>query len=75
MCSERATARLPVGDHTLATTDSDAVAVTDPMVAEIVVGPSDTPVVSPVVGSTVATDCVPDVHLAVVVTFALVASE
>ncbi len=57
------------------TIESGIVAATDPIAAEIVVGPSDMPAVNPEVGSTVATDGVPDVHVARVVTFPVVASE
>jgi hypothetical protein len=61
--------------HTSATTVSDAVALTDPTAAEIVVTPSDTPVARPVAETTVATDGVPDIHVAVFVIFAVLASE
>jgi hypothetical protein len=67
--------RLPVGDHTPVTTFSGTVALTDPIVAEIVVDPSETPVVRPVVGPTVAMDGVPDAQLATLVTIAIVPSE
>ena len=64
-----------MGDHTPVTMVSDTVALTDPIVAEIVVAPSDTPFARPVVGPTVATDCAADDHVATLVTFAVVASE
>ena len=59
----------------MAVTDSGVLAGSGPIVAEIVVEPSDTPVISPVVGPTVATDGVLDAHTAMVVTLAVVASE
>jgi hypothetical protein len=55
--------------------DSDTVVVTDPIEAVTVEEPSDTPVVRPVAESTVATDGVLDVHVATVVSLAVVASE
>lgn len=66
---------LPVGTHIPVMIDSETVAVTEPMDAVRVEEPSDTPVERPVVGPTVATAGVLDVHVAEFVTFAVVPSE
>ena len=60
---------------TTVTTDNGAVAVIDPIVAEIVAEPAETPVASPVDGPMLATEGVSEVQLAAVVTFCVVPSE
>jgi hypothetical protein len=56
-------------------TDRGAVPVTDPMLAEIVAEPVNTPVARPDVGLTVTSDGVPEVHAAAVVTILVLVSE
>jgi hypothetical protein len=56
-------------------TDNEALAVVEPIVAEIVVVPADTPATSPVEGPTVATDGVLEVQWARVVTSCMLPSE
>ncbi len=73
--SIRAVDILPVGTQAFVTTDTDAVALTDPMAADMLAEPSDTPDTRPVVGPTVAMDGVPEVQLAAVVTFCMLPSE
>ena len=66
---------LPVGTQVPVIIDSDTIAVTDPIEAVMVEDPRETPVARPVVGPTVATDDVLDVHVAAFVLSAVLPSE
>jgi len=75
VCSTRGVCNAAGELQVLATIVINAVSVVEPIMAEIAVDPSDTPVTKPVVGPTVATEEESDVQLATLVTFTVVPSE